>query len=196
MTTQITSDLEQIAARLNAFGAELKRPVAGMKAATRAVGGVLKKHFRTKNQVLNKKGWKKQGFWKQLRDSVQETFTDTSGSVVVNDPRFLQKVYGGTITPKTGKALAIPLKAEFYGVNPATFAKDRFFLLKSKKGKNLGFLAEKQADGSLKLCYVLRRSVTQAADPTALPPLAELEAAAMKALSAQLERELKKTLRK
>jgi hypothetical protein len=53
MTTQITSDLEQIAARLNAFGAELQHPVAGMKAATRAVGGVLKKHFRTKNQVLN-----------------------------------------------------------------------------------------------------------------------------------------------
>ena len=51
MTTQITSDLEQIAARLNAFGAELQHPVAGMKAATRAVGGVLKKHFRTKNQV-------------------------------------------------------------------------------------------------------------------------------------------------
>ena len=49
----ITSDLDQIAARLNAFGAELQRPVAGMKAATRAVVGVLKKHFRTKNQVLN-----------------------------------------------------------------------------------------------------------------------------------------------
>ena len=47
MTTQITSDLDQIAARLNAFGAELQRPVAGMKAATRAVVGVLKKHFRT-----------------------------------------------------------------------------------------------------------------------------------------------------
>ncbi len=53
MTTQITSDLDQIAARLNAFGAELQRPVAGMKAATRAVVGVLKKHFRTKNQALN-----------------------------------------------------------------------------------------------------------------------------------------------
>ena len=53
MTTQINSDLEQIAARLNVFGAELQRPVAGMKTATRAVCGVLKKHFRTKNQVLN-----------------------------------------------------------------------------------------------------------------------------------------------
>ena len=53
MTTQITSDLDQIAARLNAFGAELQRPVAGMKAATRAVVGVLKKHFRTKHQALN-----------------------------------------------------------------------------------------------------------------------------------------------
>ncbi len=190
MKTTLSDDLAKLESRLNALVATLRKPEAGVKVAARAVGNVLKKHFRAKASVLNKRGWKSQGFWGQVRSSVQESFDGLSGSVVVNDPRFLQKVYGGVIKAKRGSAIAIPLKAEFYGVSPSTFDKDRFFFLKSKKGKNVGILAEKNADGSVKLCYVLRRQVTQGADATALPPLKDLENAAAKALREVLTRDV------
>ena len=186
----ITDELPKLTQRLGVLAKVLKRPEAGVKAAGRAVQNVLTKHFREKNQVLNKRGWKKSGFWAQIRQSVQLDAQGMKCSVVINDPRFNQRLYGGVITPKTGKALAIPLKEEFKGVNPSTFGKDRFFLIKSKKGKNLGILAEKNSDGSLKLCYVLRRSVKQDADATALPKLEVIEATARKALEDAIMREL------
>lgn len=167
----MNDDLTALTARLNEMAARLKKPGAGIKAAGRAVENVLKKHFRAKNQVLNKRGWKKSGFWAQVRDSVQmQDVTELRCTVVINDPRFMQRLHGGVITPKRAKAIAIPLKPEFAGINPATFPRDRFILVKSKKGKNLGLLAEKLPDGSLRLCYVLRRSVTQQADAAAWLP--------------------------
>ena len=195
MTTNFSSDLAKLETRLNRLAATLRKPEAGVKVATRAVGNVLKKHFRAKASVLNKRGWKSQGFWGQVRSSVQESFDGAAGSVVVNDPRFLQKLYGGVIKAKRGSAIAIPLKAEFYGVSPSSFDKDRFFFLKSKKGKNVGILAEKKDDGSIKLCYVLRRQVSQGADKTALPPLSELENAAAKALRDVLTRDVMAALK-
>lgn len=188
----ITDQIPQLTQRIATMAGRLKRPAAAVKVAGRAVQNVLTAHFRAKNQAPNKRGWRKSGFWGQVRDSTQLTTTDMSCQVVVNDPRFQQRLRGGLITAKTGSALAIPLKPEFQGVNPSTFPKDRFFLVRSKKGRSLGLLAEKQADGSLRLCYVLKRSVTQQADPTALPELRVIEAAASKALGQQLAREARR----
>lgn len=192
MSSGIKSELPLLTARLNAMAGKLKRPAAGVKAAGRAVQNVLTKHFRAKNQVLNKRGWRKSGFWKQVRDSVQMEAQELRCTVVINDPRFMQRLHGGTIRPKAGRsAIAIPLKPEFAGVNPSFFPRDKFILVKSKRGRSLGLLAEKLADGSLRICYVLRRSVDQAADPTALPELHVIEAAASAALQDRLAREMK-----
>lgn len=187
----IKDDFLLLSRRLARLAGVLKRPSAGVKAAGRAVQNVLTRHFREKNQIPNKRGWRKSGFWAQVRSSVQLDAQDMRCTVVINDPRFNQKLHGGVIKPKTGKALAIPLKPEFAGVNPSTFPRDRFFLVKSKRGKNLGILAEKNADGSLRLCYVLKRSVTQEPDATALPKLEVIEAAARKALEDAILRELR-----
>jgi len=192
----VSDDFRAVESLIVGMAAALERPAAGIKVVGRAVQNHLKKHFTKRNQVINKRGWKKQGFWAQVRDSVQLSSDANSTTIVVNDPRFLQKVFGGTIRAKQAKALAIPLKEEFYGVNPATFGKDRFFVIKSKQGKNLGILAEKNPDGSLRLCYVLKKQVTQKADANALPDLDEVLAVAAKAMSDFTERELAKLIKK
>lgn len=185
-------DFRALEALVVETASKLERPIAGLKVAARAVGNHTKKHFTKRNQVTNKRGWKRQFFWAQIRDSVQVTSDDVSATIVVNDPRFLLKVFGGTVRPKVAKALAIPLKEEFYGVNPSTFPRDKFILVKSKKGKNLGILAEKLPDGSLRLAYVLKRQTQHKPDPDALPPLDELLKVAADAIQGVFDRELLK----
>ncbi|MES2596065.1 MAG: hypothetical protein V4662_12050 [Verrucomicrobiota bacterium] len=186
-------EIPQLAKRLSEMAAKLKKPGAAVKVAGRAVQNTLKKHFTQKNKVPNKRGWKKSGFWGQVRESTQLMMEGESKCIVIiNDPRFMQRLHGGRITPKDGrKAISIPLKPEFAGINPSFFGRDHFILVKSKSGKSIGFLATRQADGSLRMCYVLRKYVDQAADPTALPLLSVIEAAAGKALTDQMARELR-----
>lgn len=186
----ITIGLEQTQHRLADLVKKINKPGDGFLIAGRAVGNELKKHFRAKNQKPNKQGFTKSGFWAQIRDSVQVIKLGEGAVVQVNDPRFNQKVYGGTITPKASKALAIPLENEFYGVRPSTFG-DRFFFLPSHGGgKVVGILAETLADKSVRAAYILMSSVTQAADADALPPMDELERAAVKALDGWVKRQL------
>jgi hypothetical protein len=185
----ITIGLEQTKHRLQDLVKKINKPGDGFLVAGRAIGNELKKHFREKNQKPNKQGFTKSGFWAQMRDSVQVIKLGEGAVVQVNDPRFNQKVYGGTITPKTTKALAIPLANEFYGVRPSTFG-DRFFFIPRKKGKMVGLLAEHLSDKSIRVAYVLMSSVTQDADADALPPLDELERVAVKALEGWVSRQL------
>lgn len=191
-----SSDFRALEALVSELAKGMERPAAGLRVTGRAVQNHLKKHFTKRNQVTNKRGWKRQHFWAQIRDSTQLETSAKSATVVVNDPRFLLKVFGGTVRPKVAKALAIPLKEEFYGVSPSTFGKDRFFLVKSKTGKNLGILAEKNPDGSLRLCYVLKKSTRHAPDPAALPSLDEVLAVAAQAMSDFQAREMEKAAKK
>lgn len=186
----IALGLEQTKFKLRDLTQKLKKPGDGFLIAGRAVGNELKKHFREKNQKTNKQGFTKSGFWSQIRDSVQVIKLGDGAVVQINDPRFNQKVYGGTITPKTSKALAIPLENEFYGVRPSTFG-DRFFFLPTHSGgKTVGILAEHLADNSVRAAYILMSSVDQDADPTALPPLDALERVAVTALEGWIKRQL------
>lgn len=175
MTTpsMTTDDWKRLEAKAAALISRLDNPGPILHVVARAAGNVLRRHFR--RRPPNKKGWTSAGFWGQVADSVQEDYDAKSATIVVNDPRFLFKMRGGVLKPKRAKALAIPLAPEFYGVLPSTFPRDRFFLIKDKKGKHLGILAQKNPDGSLRLCYVLKKSTTHKPDPQALPPISEME---------------------
>lgn len=162
-----------------------------MMIAARAVDNSLKKHFRKKNQEPNKKGWPKQNFWAQIRESVQ-TFRDgaESATVQVNDPRLNPHVFGATITPKEKKFLAVPLVAAAYGRRASTFTDLEFLPRRKKGGKIGGFLVKPGAEGAVEFYYVLLSEVTVKADPTALPDFADLEKDAGRAVELWITRQV------
>jgi hypothetical protein len=186
----ITLGLEQAGKKLRDISMRFAKPERAFKVAANAVANRLKKHFRDRNQEPNAEGWKKSGFWAQVRDSVQVVGDDV---IQINDPRFNLKFYGGVVTPKRGKALAIPLHEEFKGVLPSTFPKDKFFFLPTRSGgDNVGILAEALGDNRIRAAYLLRSKTTHQADDKALPPMNELQAEALIAVQRFFERELAK----
>lgn len=158
------------------------------KIGANAVANRIKGHFRELNQRPSKNGGKKSNFWSQIRDSVQVLASGEGAVVQINDPRFNLKYFGGVVTPKTAKALAIPLAPEFEGVLPSTFPRNRFFYLKSEKGDNLGILAEHLGGGQIRAAYLLRKRTTHAPQADALPPLDELRSIAVEAITRAIMR--------
>ena len=84
--------------------------------------------------------------------------------IPINHPAISQKIFGGTISAKKVKNLAIPITAEAYGKSPRVM--DNLHFAMNKAGvKLLG----RTKDGKFEALYVLKKSVHQAADPKALP---------------------------
>lgn len=186
----ISVGLEQTQHKLKSLSARLKQPERMLKVGGNAIANVIKKHFRDRNQEPNKEGWAKSGFWAQIRDSVQ--LIDGAEVIVqINDPRFNLKYYGGTVTAKRGKALAIPLHEEYKGVLPSTFPRDKFFFLPDKDGNNVGILAEALGDHTIRAAYLLRKSTQHQPDPQALPPMEDLRKEALRAIESWVNRQLK-----
>ena len=162
--------------RLSVLAGRLKSPVGLAKVLGREAGNRLKAHFREKNKTPNKLGGTRQNFWRQVAQSVNQPQIAADGSLVriqISHPAFAQKVFGGVIRPKKAKALAIPVTADAYGRAPAVLEQEEgvklFVLSLRDQGPGTGYLAAKAEDGRLKVYYVLRGSVDQEADPTALP---------------------------
>lgn len=80
-----------------------------------------------------------------------------------NATGFAQKVYGGTIS--SSKSLTIPMVPEAHGVRAGQYPGDLF----RPKGKD--FLMESMPDGTARIVYLLRKSVTQKAWKGALPEI-------------------------
>lgn len=175
-------------AELEAAAGRVRDTAAVCKVGANAVANEIKSHFKDLNQRPNAEGWAKSGFWAQVRDSVQ-VLTDSAAAVVqINDTRFNLKFYGGTVTPKTAKALSIPLHEEFKGVLPSTFPRGRFFFLPDNDGNNVGVLAEALGDGKIRAAYLLRKSTAHAAMPDALPPMERLREIAVEAMKRHILR--------
>lgn len=137
----------------------------------------LQDHFLARNVEPNKKGWPKQNFWADIRDATAlDAVTDEDATVKVADERMNQKYHGGTLTPKRGKALAIPLTARAYAAGSpreGEWGDDLFFVDRSADGK--APLLATADDGNLRPQYILVRSVTQDPDPRALPERQSLQ---------------------
>ena len=178
----ISLGITDVQKKMHRLAANFAEPKRAFRVAGNAVANTLKTHFRKRNQEPNKEGWAKSGFWAQIRDSVQ-VLDEGSGVIVqINDPRFNLKYYGGTVTAKRGKALAIPLHEEYKGVLPSTFPRDKFFFLPSKDGENVGILAEALGDNKIRAAYLLRKSTTHLPDAEALPPMDDLKQVALDAM--------------
>lgn len=163
--------------------ARAKNPAALLKVVGRQLANDLKKHFRAKDRShANQLSDRRSHFWLAVSRTVQnpEQTGYNQISVSVTHPAIAQKVFGGTITAKRAKALTIPVEERAYGRTAATFEHEtglKLFLLRTGKGSfQKAVLAVKEGKG-LVVEYILKRSVTQDADPTALPPKGELEKA-------------------
>jgi hypothetical protein len=156
----------------------------------------LKEHFRQRNTEPNKRRWPKQNFWNRIRNATLFTrATHDTATVTIADPAINPHVFGGTITPKESKFLAIPARAEAYGIRPKSgLIPGLGFAVLPRGGPVLiqrAFTPIKlvgragsarrrfrprgpETPGSL-VWYWLRRSVRIPRDPRALPATATLQ---------------------
>ena len=125
-------------------------------------------------------------YWSEAGESVRHESDATSGRVIIGKPGVGWHRYGGTIKAKPGKALAIPLRAALKGINASEHFpnKDDAFIYR-KNGK--AFLASSEGK-SLRIYYILLKSVSKRADPTVLPDNATISATAATAIHNLIQR--------
>jgi len=177
--------------------AQATNPTAVLWAAGRELGNQLKAWFRKRDRENpNQLSQRREHVWLQIMRSVNapEQTGYNAISVRVSDPRIAQKVFGGRIVAKAAGALTIPVEERAYGRTAATFEAEtglKLFLIRNGKGAFArAVLAAKEA-GHLIVEYLLTPSVDQAADPFALPPQNELEAAILERAQQAADRQAK-----
>ncbi len=190
----ITVHSADLQARLQRVLDRTERPAGMLRIVGREVGNRLRVHYREKQKTPNRLGGKRTNFWLQVGRSVQQPQLRGATTVVVsiNHPAIAQKVRGGRIVAKRARFLTIPVSPEAYGRTAETLAHEKGILLfvLGKPDGQKGVLAELSTTRGIVVHYLLRRSVNQAPDPTALPPLAALETAAVERAEAALAREI------
>lgn len=109
-------------------------------------------------------------FWHQIGQSVlpKPKIEDKKIHVIITDPRFPQKLYGGTITPKRAKALTIPVHPDAYARTAAEVARIVGPLHIIKAGGE-AFLVADKSRYTFAPMFVLKQKVTQKPWPGALP---------------------------
>lgn len=161
-------------AEIATLSSRIQRPRALAAVLGREANNRLRVHFRRKqNAEPNKLGGKRTNFWRAVANSVQSPIIAADGLTIrvgINHPAIAQKYYGGVITAKRAKALTIPVSQEAYGRTAETLEAEKnikLFVMPREFGS--GLLVAAMADKSIKVHYVLRRSVRQQKDPDALP---------------------------
>lgn len=153
--------------------------------------------FKRDADSPNKMGWPRQHFWARIAKRTAfdaAKTTEQSATVVVADPALHAKINGATIRPTSPrKMLAIPMRAEAYGVLPRSGLIPGLFVFRSEH-TNGAFLVRQEGGGSgaaganLTFFYRLVPSTTVPKDPQALPPLEQLGASLGHTATAFLQR--------
>jgi len=180
-----------------------------MKAGGKQLEKDLRDHFAARNEEPNKQGWPKKNFWSGIRRATALVYAVATEAVVsISDPAINQKVYGGTITPKRVRMLAIPMNADAYKAGSPRESQTNFLRLlvtrsgvylvereatniRPRGGKKGGYRPASEMGG--RFWYHLVPSVTQAKDERALPNESYLEGSVMSAIRGVFEKELEKS---
>jgi hypothetical protein len=104
--------------------------------------------------------------------------TKNGATITNNADHYAFKVRGGTITPKRGNWLTIPLIREAQGFYVSVYQQNTGRKLFRPKGKNV--LMESLTTGEVRSVYALVKKVTQRPWPGALPPSDVLTSAFVK----------------
>lgn len=164
--------------QLQGLSAELRRPEALLMPAARYGATLLKRYYRKLDtERPNKLGGTRQHWWQKVASSVNNPILNnpTEAAIAITQPGLALQVEGGTVRPRTAKALAIPIHRDSYAVWARDW-RERFphRPLFPIRGKRSMLLAEADGDGVRPL-YVLKKSQKIPADPDALPPAEDLE---------------------
>jgi hypothetical protein len=184
----------QFSQRMGSILAQARRPDVIMLGVGREAANQLKTHFRKKDQTdVNKLApGRREHFWRQVMNGVQAPVVSTNGhkvTISIVHPAIAQKVFGGDITAKRKRNLAIPLEPDAYGRAPKVFEQETGFkLFFIRQGSNIG-LARAVAGGGLQWEYLLTPKVHQQPDKTALPAEGPFEAALLDRAQRMLDRE-------
>jgi hypothetical protein len=172
--------LDMASPELRRIAAELERPVLLMQAAGRRVEKDLKAHFRSRNDEGNEQGWVRSHWWNRevAKATAYQGATNTDATVSIASRQFLHKLRGGTVRAANGKFLALPMTNEAKAKgSPGEWTSKgdgKLQFVRSREGRAYLFPGEGEAHGA---AYILLKSVTHKADPRALPPQADLDAA-------------------
>jgi hypothetical protein len=172
----------------------IENPAPGLIMAGRAVAKLLRKHYEQKHaNEPNKLGGKRQNFWLRVKHGVNEPRQTAPDQVTVSvsDPAIMQKIKGGTISAKRATMLTIPVDPRAYGRAASVLEHELGIklVLVAKSGR--AFLAGRITKGKgsgLRVFYVLKKSVNQRPDPTALPPEEQITQTATDAFNAWIKR--------
>ena len=132
-------------------------------------------------------------FWHQIGESILPKPKIEQGkiNIVVMDPRFPQKLFGGPITPKRAKALTIPVHPDAYARSAAEVARIVGPLHIIKAGGEAFLVADKSPHTFAPL-FILRYKVDQKPWPGALPKQAKMK----EVMTAELQRYFEALLEK
>jgi hypothetical protein len=184
----------------------MQRPEVRMVAA-RGARNKLQDHFQDlQTHRRNKRGWRRQNFWGQVRRSVQAP--TPAGDLVlisINHVGIAQRYFGGEIRPRNVDHLTLPAQEKAYGKRAGEFDNLEFglapdpernmqlrpALIESRateiRRTKKGYKAVRSRIGGV--MYWLTRRVVQQEDPTVLPTDRELGDAAEKPVLVFLDRE-------
>jgi len=211
ITLTIDTNTPEIASKLRRLPALLAHPKPLLQAAGEQLAKDLRAHFTARDKQPNAKGWPKRHFWANIARATSLTsVTDDSAEVVIDEPAINLKVYGGTVTPKRGKYLAIPAIPEAYQAgSPRELPTDFLQFVPPKNGKSAMLIerdnnvvirskgyrkALKRKGNQLgwggRIWYYLARKTHHDPDPDALPPTAALETSIYTAITDALNRRL------
>lgn len=196
---RLALDSAEFTATLEDLLQKARSPRALVAAAGRAVANTLRAHYRQKDRTeINKLGGQRTHFWLAVSRSVQAPVMEgeTRAAVSINHPAIAQKVFGGIISAKRVRYLTIPVTPEAYGRTARTFESETglklIFIKPAEKGKAPCLATVAEDSGQVTTQFLLTPSVTQDADPTALPAQDDMEAAAVTAAEAALARQFAK----
>lgn len=166
---QITPDLEK---KIRAL--KNRRPL--MRAAGEAARNEMRAHYM--RQPGNVRGFPRQNFWKRYGSQkvAISSFDNDQATVIVDSVEMGHRFFGGTITPKRGKALSIPLSPQAYKTGSASLWVGPKLTLIERPGKS-PLLVDASRPNAWHLHYVLVKSVTHKPDPRAFPPEGPVSAA-------------------
>lgn len=175
----------------------------------RAAAGLVREHLYGLDAQRHRGG---NHFYRQAADSVGTARVPAGAAVTITQQGFAQRLFGGTIRAKPGRALTIPEDDAALGrrarefndldlervINPRTGALQMALVRRASTA--ISFTRRKQKDGSIKVTvkpgelqggevmYWLAREVTQKPDPTVLPHAEHMSARATDAMQARLLR--------
>ena len=192
MNIKVTG-MEVTSARLRAVAAQVQHPRQLMQACGARVEKDLKAYFLLRDKESNRHGWWKSHWWNRevAQNTAYQGATDSEATVSISSKQFAHRLQGGTIKGHPYLALPLTEQAKRLG-SPGEWSKKgdgQLTFIRSRLGSCYLFPGEGQAHDA---SYLLVRSVTQKADPRALPPITDLEAGVDDTANKFLERAMRK----